>query len=670
MSEPNKQPVQAMPLRLEGWKQIAAYMNRDVSTVQRWEKQAGLPVRRHRHGRRDVPYAYATDLDEWWGSSGPALTEESSTPAAGEIGQGTASRGGWRGVRSSRSLRAVLVVTVAIAAVAAVARWYTGVAPARVSLQLLQPLPQVRIRYPAVSPDGRRIAFVGQPRVGPTRLWVRALSATAPQLLPDSDDAILPFWSSEGRVIGYFARRQLRIVDVETGTTRMLAEAELGSGGTWSRRGVIVFARRDGLYKVSSSGGTPERVTALAEGDASHRHPQFLSDGEHFVFSVWGGPGSRRFELKIGSVAGIEPVAAGTAFSQAYAPPGYLLFSDAGSLVAQPFDAKRLRSIGEAHTIADALSFDDFGRWAFSVSDNGVLVYATEHAHASELVWMNRGGQRVGPPLATGSFDDIALSHDGRRIAVAADDESTRSHDIWMIDAVSGATVRLTHDPEAADSPLWSPDDTHILFSSARNTTRGDLFIRPATVDGIDELLWTSALGKAPQDWTPDGRLLFTQETSHDVWIMPLGKDRQPARVIGTNAQSRSQSGHEVQVRLSPDGRVLAYSSNVTGRWEVYLQSYPPVDAPVQISNDGGDEPRWSSDGRELFYRADSAVMSVRVTRAPRLQGAVPIRLFTVEAGRLVDFTPTSADRFLVDLTSGPPRVSSLTVVLNWNATR
>lgn len=672
MPDTRSDSVPAAAPRLEGWKEIARYLNRDVSTVQRWEKQSGLPVHRHRHGRRGVPYAFPAELDQWWGRTSPSadsatvVTDPTPVIPGDSTNEQTAPRGQFR-----KRLVLVgvlgLVILSALTAAALRSRSERTPAPETVRLHLLPPDPNVRIRFPTVSPDGRRIVFGARSKTGAMRLWIRGLAEDTVRLLPDSDDARLPFWSPDATAIGYFAHGVLRIVDVETGATRVLAQSDSGAGGAWSRRGIIVFApaARGGLFRIpAGGGGIPEPVTRLAVGEESHRFPQFLTDDEHFVFSVWGG--EQRFHLKLGSTSGEQPrpAPAPATFSQAAAPPGYLIFGELESLVAQPFDAATLRPVGQPRTIADHVAFDDGGRWAFSVSNTGVLVYATERPVPTEFVWVDRAGHRQRSVSPGGEFEGLALSHDRRHLVSSRYDPSSRTADLWSIDTSSGSAVRLTHDPDWADSALWTPDDRRLVFSSARNVTRGDLFIRPAGPEGTDEPLLLSNTGKAPQGWTAEGRLLFGQAPFGDLWEMPLDGDRRPRRVL--EVHTIPGSGNEVQARLSPDGRLIAWSSNVTGQWQVFVDVYPPSGRPLQVSANGGNSPRWTPSGRELSYRAGRTVMSVVLTQSPLRLSSAPAPLFTVRETELDDFVPTG-DGFILNVAAERTPPSTLNVVLNWD---
>jgi Tol biopolymer transport system component len=305
------------------------------------------------------------------------------------------------------------------------------------------------------------------------------------------------------------------------------------------------------------------------------------------------------------------------------------------------------------------------GRWAFSVSRTGVLVYATEQPLPTEYVWVDPAGRHLRSVAVGAECDGLALSHDGRHLVSSRYDPSSRTADLWSVDTSSGSAVRLTRDPDWADSALWTPDDSRVVFSSARNTTRGDLFIRSASSSGADEVLLTSSVGKAPQDWTADGRLLFSQAPSGDLWETPLDGNRRPRRVLEVHATPVSD-GHEVQARLSPDRRLIAWSSNVTGQWQVFVDRYPQSGRPLQVSVSGGDQPRWNPNGREVFYRAERAVMAATITGHPLRLTSVPVPVITAGEKELIDFAPTRAG-FILNVAAERTPASTLNVVLNWD---
>jgi eukaryotic-like serine/threonine-protein kinase len=665
--------------RLDSWKEIGAYLKRDVTTVRRWEKREGLPVHRHVHDRRDSVYAYRVEIDRWW--------QERRNHIADKIELEAPINGRGR-ERIAWSLAALfLIATLASTAAAVAAVYFARASHDAAELRFsIGPPDQASFGTVSLSPDGRQLAFTAATRDGPPRLWVRPLRSLTPQLLPGTEDAAFPFWSPDGSSIGFFAQGRLKRIDVAGGTPQVVCDAPAGRGGTWNRRGVIVFSpsRESGLSRVAASGGSPTPVTTVdPPGERGHLWPEFLPDGIHFLYLA----DSSRPEyhnLFVGALDTKErtrlfPLASNATYTRG----GYLLFARDRQLIAQPFDARRLAPSGGAVTIADQVrqAWDLDHKMDASVSDNGVLIYRSERAAASRIVWRDRADRQSVFVDSAAEYFEPTLSPDETRIAVDVFDPrpSPRfgfnvarvTSDIWILDTASGAASRFTFDPAADFDPVWSPSGDRLAFSSNRRGAL-DLYVKRASGTGDDELLFGSPEAKHAQAWSPDGRFLVyvthDPKTREDLWLLPMVGDRIPAPLLRTEF-------NEEQASISPDGRWFAYTSDESGRDEVYVQAFPSPSGKWQISTGGGGDARWSADGNELFYIAwDRRLMAVPVKRGATFEAGPTRPLFDTGmqpywgAGRNHYDVSRDGKRFLITNPVDDDRFLPFTVIVNWMA--
>jgi Tol biopolymer transport system component len=535
----------------------------------------------------------------------------------------------------------------------------------RLSLSPPANAPFESFRSVTVSPDGQRIAFVGEAPDGKGSLWVRALDAVQPRLLPGTEGAFHPFWSPDSRFLGFFADGKLKRIDASGGPPQILTKALFGFGGTWNRDGTILFAPNvlESLYKVPASGGTPVAVTRLAPREEAHRWPCFLPDGRHFVFLA----DARRTEdhhLKIGSLDSPETREIANAVSSvAFAEPGYLLFVRAGSLLAQPFDEKHLRLDGEPLVVGEKIAEDGNTnhKFEFSVSRTGVLAYRSADP-ASQLTWFDRSGHpagKVGDPTRRGYF---TLSPARNQLAYEQLDADGRHADLWLIDLSRAVTSRFTFDPSSNFSPVWSPDGNRIVYGATRKDFE-DLYVRSAVAGAPEELLLASGDDKAPTSWSSDGRYILFEDYTSDrgIDVMLLSLDGAP------KAEPFVQTPFdEQQATFSPDGRWVAYVSGESGRDEVYVTSFPARTNRRQVSTGGGGRPQWRADGRELFYGARGGkLLSVDV--GPNGDFGPPKEILQVRGARDYAVAP-DGQRFLVDVALEDPGVAPATIVVNWMA--
>ncbi len=524
----------------------------------------------------------------------------------------------------------------------------------------------------SVSPDGTRIAFAARDEAHGVLLWVRNLGSPNAVPLTGTENGSYPFWSPDGRSIGFFADGKLKRVDAAGGTPLALADAPFGKGGTWSAAGTILFAPsyNSAILRIPAQGGTPRPVTSLDRGhnQNSHRFPWFLPDGRHFLFlaRVSGDSGRPANEVMVGSLDGGEPRPLVATDNNAAYASGFLLYTRERVLMARRFDPARLRVEGDESAVAsDVAVLPGAACAVFSVSRTGVLVYDRGTAgELEELVWLDRQGRRTGTLGPPGFYDEPRLSPDGRQVAVDKLDATTGRQDVWVVDTARGIPTRLTTAESDSMGPVWLPDSRHLVF---RTHAGGflDLFERALGGRGGNTLLLTSDSDKEATSVSPDGRFLAfrsaTSATGFDIWMLPLNGNGRPFPFLHSRF-------NENNARFSPDGRAVAYVSDESGRNEVYVVSFPDAAGKVRVSAEGGRMPDWSGDGKELFFlTADgSALMAAPVTRRARTsRSARPARLFQVPFRNSVAYD-TWRGRFLFTAEQDTIQRSPLTLVQGW----
>ena len=530
----------------------------------------------------------------------------------------------------------------------------------------------------ALSPDGRSLAFIAINEATP-QIWIRSFDQVAARPVPATENAMGVFWSPDGRSIGFFADGKLKKIGLAGGAAQILAEAPNPRGGTWNRNDIIVFAPATAgvLAKVSASaaGGAVSAVTRLEPSQTSHRWPQFLPDGRHFLFvsGVSGTAAIYRGSLDSAEITQIIEADAAAAYAA-----GRLLYVSQGALLARLFNPDTGVLSGDPVPIAQPVGVDGvLLRSAFTVSETGVLAHRLAGAQRRQLVWADRTGRVTG---TLGALDDTGLANpgiapDGR---VAASRNPQGNADVWIFDA-RGVPSRFTFNPAVDSQPLWSPDSRTIYFRSSRNG-QYDLFQKPADMTTDERLLLKTDQSKSLQDVSRDGRfLLYTSRhptNGSDVWALPLTGDDKPFPV----AQSPFD---EFQAQFSPDGRWIAYVSNESGANDVYVRTFPGEGGKRQISTGGGVAPRWGRDGSELFYLApDRRLVAIPLRFGPdgrTVDPDPPHALFASRLGTGANIAPTGFDarpqyavgrdgRFLLNIAAEQPAAPPIVVVLNWPA--
>jgi Tol biopolymer transport system component len=515
-----------------------------------------------------------------------------------------------------------------------------------------------------LSPDGRKLVFVAQ-QGGTQALWVREFGRDEPERLAGTERALQPFWSPDSASIGFFADGQLKTVRAAGGLVRPLCDVRIPRGATWNHDGVIVFAAADGggIFRVPASGGSPMPVTsAKPAGEASwYRFPSFLPDGRRFLVSVY-----PLNEIWLGSIDAGGMTRLFAADSQAQATPsGEVFFVRQGTLFAQRYDFDRTVALGDAVAIEASVTSDLIGFHAFSVSDTGHLAYRSGRLiEPTQLTWVDHAGRVVGLAGPPGLYRNPVLSGDGLRVAVEVFDPATRSSDIWLLDLARGVLTRFTS--EGAIMPVWSPDDAYIAFASGSGPGSGTGLYRKMVNGSRPEelLLPRGAPGPVPYSWSPDGRFIlhrYMNGAFYNTGLLPLSAERVP-RVYAARSYILAFA------HVSPDGRSVAYNANDSGRFEVFIESFPAPGGRRQVSTDGGVHPRWRRDGRELYYyAADGRLMAAPVESGSDSRVGMPVPLFqarllggpAVAVGVLAQYDVAADGRFLlnVPLTAATPPV-------------
>jgi serine/threonine protein kinase len=539
---------------------------------------------------------------------------------------------------------------------------------------LTVPVPQF-----ALSPDGRSMVFVANSSGADPVIWMRNIDQVTARPLPGTEHAQSPFWSPDRRWLGFFAEGKLKKIPVAGGPVQVLTDVADAFGGSWGADGSIIFGKlSSAIFRVSSGGGIVTPVTKMDTVMKAHRWPQFLPDGRHFLFHVQGGD-PEHHGIYIGALeGGAQRFLLRTESSAVYAWPGYLLYVEGDTLLGHAFDAAHLELRGEPFTVAEHVGRSTGFNIGVSASGSGVLAYAAAMLQPGRLTWFDRAGNSLNSVGVEGDYSDFRLSPNGQTLAASLVDPKAWNPDIWLIDLMRGGPSRFTIGTDLSAAPVWSPDGARIVFRTNRNG-QTELYVKSAGGGGNEEVVLTFETQHAAgidtpnivcSDWSPDGSYVIAsvpqQTTGDDLWLVPFSGDRKPFKFLGPPSD-------QIHANFSPDGRFVAYTSNESGRFQVYVQTFPLSDRKWQVSTDGGYEPRWRGDGREIYYLSeDRKLMAVAVGAGPSF--AVPKTLFQTRVpegvtSRRTHYVPSrDGQRFLVNTQSSDASPNPITVVLNWQA--
>jgi serine/threonine protein kinase/Tol biopolymer transport system component len=539
----------------------------------------------------------------------------------------------------------------------------------------------------AVSPDGRRLALIASDdESGRVRLWLRDLASAAFLPVPQTEDASFPFWSPDSGSVGFVAAGKLKTVRLSDSTATTLND--LGYRiGSWSANGLILFtpAPATPLFVVPASGGAARAVTKLdqATSEVQHNYPEFLPDGRHFLYFGIGSQSGGQLDPRGIYLASLDAGEPATLLlprvAQARYASGHLLFVRNGTLMAQPFEISSRTLRDAAVPLMEDVKLTTTGATgpttAFSVSNNGVLVYQAAMRPESRPVVFDRGGTQLAALAGPADYGDVALSPDGTRLAVSVTDPALATRDLWLYDVDGGRGQRLTFERGDEFAPVWSPDGRRLLFSSV--TGAGvDLHIKDVMTEDAPVPLQVDnlGLGRYAADWSRDGRSIIyigggRAISRSDLWIAPVATPREARPLLDT-------AFVETHGRFAPDGRWFAYVSNETGQLEVYVDRFPARGAKRLVSTKGGRWPRWAHDGTELYYVSPEnqlMAVSIRAT-GDRVDIGVPRVLFAMRPRPPVrldaypyDVSP-DGQRFVVNTLMDDASSTTINVVLNWTA--
>jgi Tol biopolymer transport system component len=666
--------------RLDAWKEIARYLGRDVTTVRRWEKREGLPVHRHLHDKLGSVYAYADEIDAWSrcrsGQADGSQSASAVTPGGPDMSLPLVEEGASTSECAPRyRVRPwPLVAGLATVALAFVAFLSPLTPPTRASLEppvrfALPTRPGVIVESLVISPDGRQVAFTGKAddRVG---LWIQQVDSHVAGVVPGTDEATHPFWSPDNLHVGFFADGWLKRVTLATREIVPIARAPEGFGGTWNERGEILFVAHMGapVSRVSMSGGAVTSVTQVARGfRVGHAWPEFLPDGRHFLYTDYSANSAQygiyAADLETKSTKRVLPIYS----SARYSRYGFLLFVK-DSLMAQRFNLDALEVSGEPTAIAHFVRqrYDLGFKGDFSVSHTGVLAVRSAGANENRVVSIDRRtGRETAHIDALSWHSNPTLSHDGTRLAVTAGDGATSDH-LWILDSGTLLGRQLTFERGLSYAPLWSPNADRLIYvGGTRGLLEQSLNGTPAA-----PVSWTPP-SRLPESWSRDGRFMtfmkINRTTKGDVWGLRLDDPGTPFPIL-TGAEQEGQS------QISPDGRYLAYASDASGRFEVYVATFPVPDKRWQVSSGGGTDPRWRGDGGELYYiAADRQMMASRTTLRPSFSSGPGVALFETHLDDVwigdtrnhYDVTPDGR-RFIVLAPKTDRRLAPFSVLVNW----
>src|SRR5580704_6388320 len=538
----------------------------------------------------------------------------------------------------------------------------------------------------AISPDGLKVAYVASTATPDAKsaLWIRPVDSLQARLLPGTEAAGFPFWSPDGRYIAFFAGGKLKKIDPQGGPPAIICDAPDGRGGSWNQQGDIVFTPtvNSPIYRVSASGGPISQLTTQdpSENETTHRWPWFLPDGRHFIFlagSTFTPRESSTNSIRMGSLDSAATKLLFRSHYQAMYASGNLLFLRQSSLMAQPFDEARFELTGEAVPIAEQVREDTSIAHAwFAPSANGELIYAEGVAKERQLVWFDRSGNRVGAVPGGDAYGGLALSPDEKKVAYFLDNTG---FDVWVFDIARGLRTPLTFGASSGQGnlyPVWSPDGKYIAYTSFRAGKYG-LYQKPSDGSGAEtQLLEGSDHFRVPTSWSSDGKFLVYHEGvsggtyangapgGWSIWIVPLFGDRKAYPFLRSSFSAR-------EATLSPDGKWLAYCSNESGEYRVYVVPFPGPGGKWHVSRGDGRGPLWRRDGQELFYlSADNKLLAVTVNASGGTFSAGDAHvLFDSQSYGVFARYYNSADgqRFVVVYERSQPS-SALTFISNWTA--
>ena len=560
----------------------------------------------------------------------------------------------------------------AVLLLAAAMIWWRGAKSSELPMHFYAAWP-VSARDIAVAPNGHTVAVAAYSESArKNAIWIYELGSAGANILTGTEGATYPFWSPDGHSLAFFGDGRLKRVELSGGPVETICDAPAARGGTWNKENLIVFAPdvNQGLSKVAATGGTPTTITKpeASRSEQGHRWPVFLPDGKHFLYLAANFSGLKNVNnVFVGSLDGESRFVVESGANAAYADPGYLLYYRNHALVAQPFDSKHFSLSGEAVTLFPDIKYiPQVKRAVFSVSLGGsLIVQGGTQESLSQPTWFDRQGKPMEVVGAPDVYGNVDLSPDGKSLAVDKTDMETLNTDVWTYDLTRNSSKRLTFDPAIDALPVWSPDSLSLAFGSNRGVGR-TVFEKKTGGAQEERTIVSDTVNTYPNDWSGDGKYVLYARSS-DLWFVSLSdlKSREFLKTTGVVKNGQ----------FSPDGKWVAYTSNETGKWEVYVTSFPDAHGKWQISTAGGEQPRWRADGKELFYlSSDYKVMAALVTTGTNFDAGTPVALFqaTPRPPVLVyDFfvydVSRDGQRFIVNTPAKQADTQPMSVLLNWS---
>jgi serine/threonine protein kinase/Tol biopolymer transport system component len=583
---------------------------------------------------RVVKKCLRKDRDDRWQSARDVTDELKWVSEAGsQVTPRPTGVAGGTGSPDRRSLILSVGIFLLGAVIASIAIWNLKPAPPKLVTRTVINLPPGQQlaglasgTAVALSPDGTELAYVAR-QGGTQQIYLRAMNSSESRPLTGTEGAVDPFFSPDGQWVAFFAGGKMKKVSVNGGAALTLGEAPISHGAAWSSRGVIAFTSgaNSSIQQLLDSGGSPQPLTRFEKGESTHGWPEFLPSGKAVLFAT--GPSAltyRNAHVAVQSVTTGQRrnlIQVGT--NPHFAISGHLVYAQDGNLMAVGFDPERLAATGEAVPVLEGvLQSAVAGAAQYSLSTTGSLVYVSGGVKSaqSQLVWVNRNGTEQ--PLAAPAhpYSMPRVSPDGRRVAVALQDQDSQT---WLYDFSRKTLTKFTFEGSVNISPVWTPDGKRLAFNSDKGGA-ANIFWQLADGSGGLERLTTSEYLQAPTSWSGDGQLLAFHEinpdTQRDIWVLRMS-DRKSQPFLRTPFD-------EAGPQFSRDGRWLAYISNESGRYEIYVQAYPGPGGKYQISTEGGTEPLWNPNGRELFYRSGDKMMAVDIATQPSFTAGAPRMLF------------------------------------------
>jgi Tol biopolymer transport system component len=569
-----------------------------------------------------------------------------------------------------------IIALTASAVAAAILLWSRFTQPPPRAMQFTAALP-FSARSMAVAPNGHTVALAAyREDIHKVGLFLYEIGATDAKPLAGTNGAIFPFWSPDGRAIGFFAGGKLKRLDLDSASVRTLCDAPNGRGGAWSNTGVILFTPtgtlNGGLMTVSDNGGTASNFSypGTTKDENTYRWPVFLPDGKHYLYLAGNIRGDTELnKLYISSIdnPNEKRFLTKTTANGDYAN-GYVFFVRDGAVQAQKLDLDSYQLKGDVLRVTDNVKLQSRILYAtFAVGGDIVVAQKAGEVSLSRLTWNDRSGKIISDSVPPDAYGNLAISPDGKYVAIDKTDQSNDNTDLFIYDLARSTFRRLTFDPGIDAVPVWSPDGDRIAFTSGRGHSF-DIYVKPADGSQPERLLMpSSGVDSLPLDWSHDGRnLLYLSEP--DLWVYSFA-DGKSRLFLKANASLNN-------AQFSPDGKWVAYSSNESGRWEVYVTSFPDARAKWQVSTNGGEQPRWRGDGKEIYFlSADAKMMAASLDTKTEFESGTPTVLFQTDPRERVATTEViiydvsrDGQRFLANTNYNNGSAHPISVLLNWKS--